>query len=152
MRLGGIRARHTFFFSVRDQGLFEMKYSDKSLAVFRQVVDKVELDRDLGTVSAEFCCPADFPAFTGHFPGQPVLPAVMQLVFVRMLAGDLLQTELDPVRTGRMKFKGMIKPDEIINIQVSLEKSDEQWHVAFKLKKLQSVVSSGTVLFKAAAR
>jgi len=135
-----------------DQWLFEMKYSDKSLEIFRQVVDKLELDRERGTVSAEFCCPADFPAFTGHFPGQPVLPAVMQLVFVRMLAGDLLQTELQPVRTGRMKFKGMISPDQMINIHITLEKRDEQWNAVFKLKRAESVVASGTVLFRAATR
>jgi 3-hydroxyacyl-[acyl-carrier-protein] dehydratase len=123
--------------------------SDKSLTLFRKVVDRPVFDRKRGTVSAEFRCPADFPPFAGHFPGQPVLPAVVQLVFVRILAADLLQTDLELVRTGRIKFKEMVRPDEIVNIHIALEEIDQQWHALFKLKKNDSVVASGTILYRA---
>ncbi|MCA1766290.1 MAG: beta-hydroxyacyl-ACP dehydratase [Desulfobulbaceae bacterium] len=125
-----------------------MEYSDKSLPLFRSVVENPLCDRERGTVSAEFCCPADFPPFSGHFPGQPVLPAVIQLVFVRLLASDLLQTDLQTVGTGRMKFKGMIRPGERINIQVALEKDGELWQALFKLKKMETVVTTGTIIFR----
>ena len=36
-------------------------------------VDRV-LSRDGDTLVAEWDVPRDLPAFTGHFPGEPVLP------------------------------------------------------------------------------
>ncbi|MDF1576880.1 MAG: hypothetical protein RQ753_07350 [Desulfurivibrionaceae bacterium] len=125
-----------------------MKCSDNSLDLFRKVVETRRFDRDRRTASAEFCCPADFPPFSGHFPGQPVLPAVIQLVFVRLIAADLLETDLEIVRTGRLKFKGMIMPDERINIRVELEKVAEEWQAVFKLKKQKAVVAAGTIIFR----
>jgi len=77
-----------------------MNGDHECLPFFGKIVDKQVVDRDQGTISAELCCPADFPAFDGHFPGQPVLPAVMQLVVVRMLVAKLLQAPLETVRTG----------------------------------------------------
>ena len=118
------------------------------LPLFRKIVAKRVFDRDQGTISAELSCPPDFPAFAGHFPDQPVLPAVMQLLVVRMLAAELLQAPLETVRTGKMKFKGMIQPDEKIQIRVAVDKIDGQWHTVFKLSKLESVVSSGDIYFK----
>ncbi len=126
-----------------------MEYSDKTLPLFRSVVGNPLFDRERGTVSAEFCCPVDFLPFSGHFHGQPVLPAVIQLVFVRLLVSDFLQTDLQTVGTGRMKFKGMIRPDERINIRVALKKDGELWQAVFKLKKMETVVTTGTIIFRA---
>ena len=119
------------------------------LSLFRKIVAKQVLDRDQGTITAELCCPADYPAFAGHFPGQPVLPAVIQLVVVRMLAAELLQVSLETVKTGRMKFKGMIQPDEMIQVRVAVKEIDDgQWNAVFKLTRLESVVATGSILFK----
>ena len=125
-----------------------MNGNHEFLPLFGKIVDKQVVDRDQGTISAELCCPADFPAFDGHFPGQPVLPAVMQLVVVRMLVAKLLQAPLETVRTGKMKFKGMILPNEIVQIQVTVEKIDGLWNAVFKLTKPESVVATGSILFK----
>lgn len=114
----------------------------------REVIDKQVVDLDQGVISAELCCPLDLPAFDGHFPGKPVLPAVIQLVTVRMLAGEFLQMPLEMVETGKMKFKAMIEPEETIQIRVALEQIDRHWRVVFKLKNHGSIVSSGTILFK----
>jgi len=125
-----------------------MNGNHEFLPLFGKIVDKQVVDRDQGTISAELCCPADFPAFDGHFPGQPVLPAVMQLVVVRMLVAKLLQAPLETVRTGKMKFKGMIKPNEIAQTQVTVDKIDSLWNAVFKPNKPESVVATGSILFK----
>jgi 3-hydroxyacyl-[acyl-carrier-protein] dehydratase len=122
----------------------------QALPWLRAVIDRQVLDRERGTVSAELCCPADFPGFAGHFPGQPVLPAVLQLLVVRMLAGDLVQKSLEPVQTGKMKFKEMIRPDERVAVEVSLTRRDGLWQGQFKLRKSgTTLAASGTVLYKA---
>jgi 3-hydroxyacyl-[acyl-carrier-protein] dehydratase len=113
----------------------------------RAALDKQVFDRDQQTVAAELCCPVDFPAFAGHFPEQPVLPAVMQLLVVRMLGADLLQIPLEPVRTGKLKFKGMIRPDERIQVRVTLALIADRWQADFRLKNRESIVSTGTIFF-----
>lgn len=120
----------------------------ESMMLFQDVVAKPIFDREQATVCAELCCPADFPAFAGHFPGLPILPAVIQLVIVRMLASDLLQVSLATVRTGRIKFKGMVRPDEQVKVHIALEKIGDQWNAVFKLRTLESVISAGSILFR----
>ena len=125
----------------------DMNDMNKYLPFMREVIDNQVFDRDRGKISAEICCPHDFQAFDGHFPGQPVLPAVIQLVLVRILVADLLQVPLETVKTGRIKFKGMITPDEKIQIQVTVEEIDQCWKADFKLRKLEAIVASGTIMF-----
>lgn len=125
-----------------------MNDNHPSFSLFKKVVAKRVPDRERDTITAELCCPTNFPAFDGHFPGKPVLPAVIQLVVVRMLAAELLQIPIVPVKNERLKFKEMIQPDEKIRVQVSLAKITGQWHATFELSKPTAVVSSGTIIFK----
>ncbi|MBU0483431.1 MAG: hypothetical protein KKB30_02820 [Proteobacteria bacterium] len=144
MKAGAIGLKGYF----NDRQVLEMSDKLACLSFLREVIGKQVFNRELLTISAELCFPADFPAFDGHFPGQPVLPAVIQLVVVRMLAGDLLQMPLTTVKTGSMKFKGMIMPTERISIKVVLKKIDSHWQADFALSKLESDVASGNILFK----
>lgn len=126
-----------------------MKMSDSQTAVslLRKVLILQSLDRHQLRISAHLCCADDFPAFAGHFPGQPVLPAVIQLAVVRSLASDLLEYRLLPVKTERLKFKGMIRPGETVLVQVELEKSGEHWRAGFKLTSNGAPVATGAVFF-----
>ena len=59
----------------------------------------------------------DFPAFSGHFPGHPILPA-----FVQLLAGECaLQIHTDSSmilrRVKRAKFLKPIQPDQGITLR-----------------------------------
>ncbi|GAB4335758.1 MAG: hypothetical protein Kow0089_05630 [Desulfobulbaceae bacterium] len=65
-----------------------------------------------GRVRAVLRFPPGFPAFAGHFPGNPVLPAVAQLAAVRQVAGAHLGHPLVPVGVERAKFMTVIGPDE----------------------------------------
>ena len=126
-----------------------MEKTDKqtSVSLLRKVISRVRFD-DQQQVVAELCCPADFPAFAGHFPGKPVLPAVIQLAVVRSLTSDLLGRALAPVRTGRLKFKGMVGPDNLIHVRIDVKKEGENWMSTFKLEQDGKTVSSGSLIFK----
>lgn len=115
---------------------------------YHEVIRCREFADDRRAVRAELCFPADFPAFAGHFPGQPVLPAVMQLAIVRMLSSDLLQAPFALIGTEKIKFKTMIGPGESIEVQVSLAEREGLWLSSFKLRNRQALVSSGAIILK----
>lgn len=108
----------------------------------------LRVDRQAATATAQLCCPADFPGFAGHFPDQPVLPAVLQLLAVRLLAEALLETPLAPVNADRLKFKGMVGPDETVNLRVTLREQTGPLKVEFSLDKAGAPIASGTLVFQ----
>ena len=112
----------------------------------------LRVDREASTATALLCCPADFPGFAGHFPDQPILPAVLQLLAVRLLAESLLETPLTPVNGDRLKFKGMVGPDELVNLRVSRRDLAGPLKIEFSLDKTGAPVASGTLLFQRAER
>jgi 3-hydroxyacyl-[acyl-carrier-protein] dehydratase len=111
----------------------------------------LRVDREAFIVTARLCCPADFPGFAGHFPDQPVLPAVLQLLAVRLLAESLLESPLTPVGGDRLKFKGMVGPAETVNLRVTLRDQSGQFKSEFSLDKGGAPIASGTLLFQRVA-
>lgn len=111
----------------------------------------LHLDRPALTATARLFCPPDFPGFAGHFPEQPVLPAVLQLLAVRLLAESLLTTALTPVGGERLKFKGMVGPDEAVNLRVSLRDQAGLLKGEFRLDRDGAPIASGTLHFRKVA-
>lgn len=106
------------------------------------------VDRDGSTATARLRCPADFPGFAGHFPEQPVLPAVLQLLAVRLLSESVLATPLQPVAVERLKFKGMVGPEDAVSLQVCLHEQDGLVKSEFRLDREGTPVASGTLIFR----
>ncbi|MCJ7600554.1 MAG: hypothetical protein MUO63_03520, partial [Desulfobulbaceae bacterium] len=71
-------------------------------------------DKKSLSISAVFVFSDSFPGFDGHFPGQPVLPAIIQLAAVRYLAELGLGQSVRPGGYSRIKFRGIIQPDDEI--------------------------------------
>lgn len=107
----------------------------------------LQLVRAARTGTARLCCPAVFPGFAGHFPEAPVLPAVMQLLAVRLLAEALVENRLAPVKVERLKFKGMVSPDEVIRVRVSLKDCADGLGAGFSLDREGTAIASGTIIF-----
>lgn len=55
--------------------------------------------------------PADHPCLPGHFPGRPIVPAVVILDEVRGMIADVLP-ERRPVSIDHCKFQDFILPDQ----------------------------------------
>lgn len=61
------------------------------------------------SVSVSFTVPRALPWFDGHFPGQPVLPAVITAEISDALIENIFG--VSPLLVANAKFKGPIFPD-----------------------------------------
>jgi 3-hydroxyacyl-[acyl-carrier-protein] dehydratase len=64
-----------------------------------------------------FCLPADFPGFAGHFPGYPVLPAVLQVLAAQVLVEELRGRPLRLAKLERAKFLRPVRPGEPLRVE-----------------------------------
>lgn len=70
--------------------------------------------------------PPSFVGFDGHFPGAPILPAVVQLMAGADAASEVSKTPLKTEGVSRAKFLRPIKPNECLSIQGSLKRKSEK--------------------------
>lgn len=70
----------------------------------------------------------DFIGFAGHFPGYPILPAVLQTLLAQMVAERLLGESLQFVALERAKFTQQLRPGDRIDVRVNCQEKKEQLH------------------------
>ena len=85
----------------------------------------------------------DFPAFQGHFPGNPILPGIVQLACVRMLAARFLETHLFSAALSNIKFREMVRPGQSVDVYVSATGNDGGWKVKFEISSSETPIASG---------
>lgn len=96
--------------------------------------------------------PASFSGFQGHFPDQPVLPAIIQLATVRRLAEKAVQSPLAVIQYTRTKFKAMVAPEEKLHVKIQLEQSEKTVSGKFKITKEDNrQVAGGSFVFQSHA-
>ena len=105
-------------------------------------------DKKSLSITSLFVFSDSFPGFDGHFPGQPVLPAIIQLAAVRYLAERGLGQPVRPGGYSRTKFRGIIQPDDEIEVVLDLLAEEKQWSGKFTLKRsAKELVSCGSCIF-----
>ena len=124
----------------------------KSLAKSIQVCCKKwqihKKDKKILSISSLFVFSDSFPGFDGHFPGQPVLPAIIQLAAVRYIAECGLGQPVRPSGYSRTKFRGIIQPDDEIEVTLDLFAEEKQWSGKFTLKRsAKEFISNGSCTF-----
>lgn len=75
------------------------------------------VEKGSGGWRQSFCLPPSFAGFDGHFPGNPVVPAVVQLMLGQILAEAVCGRRPFITRVVKAKFLKPLRPLE--NIQVS---------------------------------
>lgn len=109
-------------------------------------VDSLETDSLKATAIFEF--PKTFCGFAGHFPGSAVLPGIVQLASVRFLAECVLSQNVLPVSYSHTKFRGLILPNDSVEVKIELEKNESNWSGKFSLNKQeQTIVTTGKCEF-----
>ncbi len=92
------------------------------------LVDEVNLNED-GSATGYYNVRGDEFFLQGHFPGNPIVPGVIQCEMMAqsaciMFADKMKEKNCIPVYTGldKVRFRGMIKPGDRIRIDTKLLK------------------------------
>jgi 3-hydroxymyristoyl/3-hydroxydecanoyl-(acyl carrier protein) dehydratase len=96
--------------------------------------------------SADFRFPADFAGFQGHFPGNPILPAIVQPAMGRFLADWSLGQRTWPTLFRKIKFKGSVRPGDQVTVSMILKKDGERWGAMFSLKRPDGEAVAGGIM------
>ncbi|WP_424246126.1 3-hydroxymyristoyl/3-hydroxydecanoyl-(acyl carrier protein) dehydratase [Elusimicrobium posterum] len=74
---------------------------------------------------AEFLLPADFPAFNGHFPGQPVLPGIVQVEMAVYTIGKIKGAAAALKEVKKAKFANPALPGDLLKLAVTPKENNE---------------------------
>lgn len=92
-----------------------MATRDLSGAIRAAAVADIEHRGD-GSVRQRYVFNADFPGFSGHFPGRPILPAVLQVMAANQLVEAATGRLLLSTAIERAKFVLPIVPGALVEI------------------------------------
>jgi 3-hydroxymyristoyl/3-hydroxydecanoyl-(acyl carrier protein) dehydratase len=83
------------------------------------------------------------PWFSGHFPENPILPGIAQLNMVAEVIARARNENLCIRRLNRVKFKRLVKPDEILEIRAVAASGGGLY--SFRITHATEDVCSGTM-------
>ena len=75
----------------------------------------------------EYIFPQGFLGFQGHFPGRPILPAVVQVMIFRESIAEKLNQNLEIETMTRAKFLKVINPDTPVTAIWTLKETEGQF-------------------------
>ena len=95
--------------------------------------------------------PADSPWFSGHFPGEPILPGIALIYMAEQaIFRDALskggQVFLQALK--RVRFTQPVRPGETLSINISGEEAGEDILFSFKIMNKENIVCSGVIVAK----
>lgn len=93
-----------------------MSRSSVAGAIRDAAVGEIERGTD-GSFRQRYVFGADFIGFTGHFPGRPILPAVLQIMAACLLVEAATGSRVLPTSIERAKFVNPIVPGALVEIR-----------------------------------
>ena len=75
------------------------------------------------------------PIYSGHFPGFPVTPGVVELEIIKELAGKMLNANLKIKKISNCKFTYIINPMDVgeLTVNIAVELKDEDYKVVAQI-------------------
>ncbi|RLC09454.1 MAG: hypothetical protein DRI57_22105 [Deltaproteobacteria bacterium] len=98
-----------------------------------------------GEISAEARVMPDSPWFSGHFPGEPILPGIAQLSMVFDAIRHFGDTDLKIFRVKKVRFKQIIRPDDRLKI-IAVPRKGDAITYSFKIQVREEVACSGMLI------
>ena len=97
----------------------------------------------------EYVFPQSFLGFQGHFPNQPILPAVVQVMIFRESIAEKLNQNLEIETMTRAKFLKVINPDTPVTAIWTLKETEGQFLCKCLLESEGERVSSFNLILTA---
>jgi 3-hydroxymyristoyl/3-hydroxydecanoyl-(acyl carrier protein) dehydratase len=88
--------------------------------------------------------PPDSSWFSGHFPGEPILPGIAQLGMVFDAINQSKQQNLRICSISRVRFKQIIRPNDQLRVFATLKK-DHTGSYQFHITVEEELVCSGVL-------
>jgi len=85
------------------------------------------------------------PWFSGHFPGDPILPGIAQLKMVADLITDSCGEALRLERLSRVKFRKIVRPGDLLDIHAA--PCDKNYQYTFRIADGNEEICSGMMFF-----
>ena len=85
-----------------------------------------------GVMEATFLFPPSFIGFQGHFPEQPILPGIVQIMAAAYTASLGAQHRLQRIK--RCKFTRPVVPGEPVHVTVTVEPLGTLWQAQAELR------------------
>jgi acyl-coenzyme A synthetase/AMP-(fatty) acid ligase len=112
------------------------------------VEERVAFRTDAGTEGQRVTVhvPVELVHFVGHFPGNPVLPGIVQLESLVLDEIERSWPELPPLRAlSRLKWKALIHPGETLLIE--LVQHTPEVRIDFVIRRASEVCAQGSLEF-----
>lgn len=110
----------------------------------KSALGPAELTERAGTQSYQFA--ESFIGFAGHFPGYPILPAVLQTLLAQMVAEQICGEPLQFLALERAKFTQQLRPGDRIDLSVNCQDKQDQLRFACELCSAESRAASFTLV------
>jgi len=98
-------------------------------------------------VTANAIVPAESSWFSGHFPGEPILPGIAQLSMIFDLINQCYYNNTKQLKISSLKkvrFKFLVKPEDLLEIKLhSADKPENTF--SFKITKGDETACSGFI-------
>lgn len=72
---------------------------------------------------------AAHPVYKGHFPGNPIMPGVVQLQIITELLSHYLGYEVMLTSARALKFLNVINPEHVQELDVTLKTSEKEGEI-----------------------
>lgn len=84
------------------------------------------------------------PWFSGHFPDDPILPGIAQVIMVAEVIAQLRQENLCMNGLSRVKFRKLVRPGDYLDIRASADKKKN--HYQFEITSQNDIICSGIII------
>ncbi len=112
-------------------------------AIESSAVGAMERTSETGQQSFRFA--EEFIGFAGHFPGSPILPAVLQTLMSQMVAEQIVGEQLRFLSLGRAKFTAQLRPGDLIEVRVGCKDQQGQFSCVAELSVAGNRAASFTL-------
>ncbi len=97
-----------------------------------------------GGWSRRLTVPESHPAFDGHFPGQPILPGIVQIGLVLEGLRETLGDGVHIVAIPSVRWRALIRPGELLDLKVTGPSADGR--LTFEIRRRGELVTNGAML------